>query len=156
MKRIHLLKTELQRSGLADLLAAMANLRLRAGWLDWRPHAEPETLSNEGTLLDMATAPVLRAVAVESRRVTSIKPMVGDAVFRDVLRAHFRGCAVVLVRVVPGASEPDELESAPELEVADGKYGVAVVDDGPAKRFSWTAEELAERLRRPRPFSGGD
>ena len=155
MKRIHIIKTDLQRSDLTDLLDAIASLGLKAGWLDWRPQAEPEDSSVGGALVEMASAPVLRAVAVESRRVTSIKPMAGEAVFRDVLRLHFRGCAVILVRAL-SEPLPPELVSAPEIRVEGSSYRVTAIDEeGGARRFLWTAEELAARLRRPRPFTDG-
>ncbi len=153
MKRNHILKTELGKTDLMGLIEAAAALDLRVGWLDWQPETQPDPgdLGIQG-LAEMASTPVLRAVTVQSRRVTSIKPMAGGAVFYDVLRSHFRGCSVVLVRSI-GESEPEELLSAPELRTKDDKYAVDVLDEnGSPKSFLLTAGELAIRLRRPRPF----
>jgi hypothetical protein len=40
----------------------------------------------------------MRAVSIGAGRTVSVKPMRGAPVLRDVLREHFRGCALVLVR----------------------------------------------------------
>lgn len=77
----------------AGLLRALAELGGRAGWLELGAPAAPPA-----GLEEAAAAGVLRAVAVGGQRVTTVKPIRGAAVLDDLLREHFRGCRLVLVR----------------------------------------------------------
>jgi hypothetical protein len=83
---------------------------------------------------------VLRAVEVGEGRSVVVKPLRGAPVLKDLLREHFRGCVLVLVR--------GEVE-APRLRV-EGE-GWVVAPPGAASRRN-SAEELAEALRTPHPW----
>lgn len=78
----------------AVLLAALAEAGQRAGWLE----LEASQVAPPAGLEKAAAAGVLRAVAVGDKRVTTVKPIRGAAVIDDLLREHFRGCRLVLVR----------------------------------------------------------
>jgi hypothetical protein len=92
-----------------------------------------------------ATAGVLRAVSVGGGRTVTVKPMRGEPVLRDVLREHFRGCALVLVSQ-PG---PESAVDAPRLAVLDdGRYRITGAD----QEVCVDTVDLVARLRRPRPW----
>ena len=150
MKRIHLLKTELEPADLAPLIDELKGLGLRAGWLRWDPGSARSLGLEPGPLAGFAGLGVLRAVAVERDRVAVLKPMAGPAVFRDVLREHFRGCAVVLVRLEGPC--PEALATAPILARQGEQYAVEPVAGSGHRELCCSAVELAGRLRRPRPF----
>ena len=76
------------------LLEAVVAAGGRAGWLDLEPPPGPAPEELE----QAAAAGALRAVAVADGRVTAVKPIRGTAVLGDLLREHFLGCALVLVR----------------------------------------------------------
>ena len=122
------------------LIAAMRHAGERMGWLELPPEAAgplPESLSVA------ADAGVLRAVAVGGGRSVAIKPMRGEAVLRDLLREHFRGCRLVLVQ---GEIEAPLFE--PEGELSE--YWRVSFHDGTARR--WTTEKLIAALRKSQPF----
>jgi hypothetical protein len=77
----------------ASLFEAARRRAVRIGWLELAP---PPTLT--GPLEEAAAAGALRAVAVHGGRAVSVKPVRGEPVLRDLLREHFLGCAIVLVR----------------------------------------------------------
>jgi hypothetical protein len=83
---------------------------------------------------------VLRAVEVGEGRTVAVKPLRGGTVLKDLLREHFRGCALVLVR--------GEIE-APSLRIEESVWIVA--PPGAASR-SYSPEKLAEALRKPNPW----
>ncbi len=134
MSAPHLLRVDAGPEPFAPLVEAARALGLRVGWLELAP---PPTVS--GDLETAAGLGTLRAVMAGGRRVVAVKPLKGDPVLEDLLREHFRGCALVLVR---GEA------AAPLLQAAGERWTVAV--QGEAARAFATAE-LAEALRSPRP-----
>ena len=137
VKSPHLLRVTDPPAGFAPLIEAARALGLRIGWLELggavSPLPEP---------LECAAAlGVLRAVAVGEGRTVAVKPLRGATVLRDLLREHFRGCVLVLVR-----GEAD----APLLEADDEAWRVSL-PAGVVRRLS--TGDLAAALRRPQPFS---
>jgi hypothetical protein len=105
---------------------------VRIGWLDLTTEPEPPS-----GLAAAAAGGALRAVSVVGRQVVSVKSMGGEPVLRDVVREHFTGCRLLLVR--------GEL-NAPTLLPKSGAWILRRLD-GTEKIFS-TAEFLAA-LRSP-------
>jgi hypothetical protein len=66
-----------------------------------------------------------------------VKPLAGPAVLADLLREHFRGCALVLVH---------GMVEAPLLTASGDLWRV----DPPGCLL--TADQLAAALRKPRPW----
>lgn len=130
--RPHLLRVERPMVEFKDLIAAVRHQGDRVGWLE----LESATAPLPPGLGEAAACGLLRAVAVGGGRSVAVKPLRGEPVLRDVLREHFRGCLLVLVR---GAVD------APRIESRDG--GWTVGGKGP-----YQAAELAAALRRPRPW----
>jgi hypothetical protein len=126
----------------APLVEAARALGLRIGWLDLGgPEASPAPVPPVPEALESAAAlGVLRAVSVAGGRTVTVKPLRGAPVLRDLLREHFRGCVLVLVR--------GELD-APALG-PDGD-GWRVAPPG-AATLRYTADQLAAALRKPRPW----
>jgi len=137
MKQPHLLRVERPVGEFAPLIAAVQEVGARVGWLEL---AAPEMLPE--SLEQAASCGVLRAVAVGDGRSVTVKPLRGQAVVRDLLREHFRGCMLVLVR---GAV------SVPLLEPCDDDWIVTVPGRSPTRR---TTEELLAALRKPRAWGG--
>ena len=136
----HLLRVERPVVEFGELVAAVRQSGLRAGWLDLagREAVAPEPLPAD--LTDAAEAGVLRAVAIGGGRSVALKPMRGEPVLRDVLREHFRGCHLVLVRGrVP----------APRLTPAGPDRWVLETEDA---RRELATDDLVAALRKPRPF----
>ena len=133
MKHIHLLRTTRDPVDFQPLFAAASALGLRIGWLDLESTADapPE-------LKEAAAQGAFRSVGVTADRVLTVKPVKGATVVKDLLREHFAGCRLVLIR---------GNHDAPELPVAAGGYRVRFAD-GADKDFS--AEALAKALRKPR------
>ncbi|HEX2251935.1 MAG TPA: hypothetical protein VHQ65_01545 [Thermoanaerobaculia bacterium] len=141
MNAPHLLAVAAQVERFAPLAAAVAAEGLRLGWLD----VSAEASSPVPPALEQAAAlGLLRAVAVGGGRAVSVKPLKGAPVLRDLLREHFRGCAAVLVT-------GDVAVETPRLEPIPGG-GYRVMPPGEAAR-ELAPEEIARRLRRPRPWS---
>ncbi|MFQ5526537.1 MAG: hypothetical protein ACE5GX_09780 [Thermoanaerobaculia bacterium] len=145
MKRIHLLRTSAAPEEFAGLFAAIRSLGLRVGWLDL---IGPQTIGAEDVepaeappaLEAAAAAGVLRAVRVAPGRVATVKPVAGPPEIDNLLREHFVGCSLVLVR---GAVD------APEIAPAEGGWEISDGD----RRKTRAAAALAAELRRPRfPF----
>ena len=136
MKSPHLLRVEEFPATFAPLIEAARTLSLRIGWLelDGKVHPVPPVLELAAGL------GLLRAVEVGAGRTVAVKPMRGAPVLKDLLREHFRGCALVLVH--------GEVE-APALRSEDGGW-IVTPPGGASRRFS--AEELAAALRKPRPW----
>jgi hypothetical protein len=82
----------------------------------------------------------LRAVSVGEGRTVAVKPLRGAPVLEDLLREHFQGCALVLVR--------GEV-AAPRLTIGEGAWIVS--PPGAASR-SYTVDRLAAALRKPEPW----
>jgi len=137
MKMPHVLRVDEAPERFAPLVAACAAAGVRCGWLDLRPPA-----GAPADLLAAAGAGALRAVAVGGGRSVAVKALRGEPVMRDLMREHFAGCAVVLVR-----GEVD----GPRLAASGDGWTVA--PRGAAARSLSTAE-LVSALRSPRPFGG--
>jgi hypothetical protein len=144
VKRIHLLRYDGGPEGLAPLLAAAAREGLRVGWLDLTPDEAPAPVP--AGLGAAAAAGAFRSVAVGAGRTVALKRSAGPPVVCDLLREHFLGCALVVVR---GAPEAAGLAGSAALEVAEEGYRVR--PPGEAAR-AFAADALAARLRRPRPW----
>ena len=136
MRSPHLLRVEDPPEKFAPLIEAARALGLRIGWLELGGTAHPVPPVLEAA----AASSVLRAVEVGDGRTVAVKPLRGAPVLKDLLREHFRGCALVLVR--------GEVE-APWLRL-EGE-GFVVAPSGAASR-SYTPEKLAEALRKPHPW----
>jgi hypothetical protein len=130
----HLLRVAEGPERFAPLLEAIRALDLRAGWLDLAP---PPAVP--GDLETAAALGTLRAVAAGEGRAVVVKPLKGAPVLGDLLREHFRGCALVLVR---GEA------AAPHLRPEGESWTVEVAGEA-ARAFETPA--LAEALRSPRP-----
>lgn len=137
MKSPHLLRVDDPPEKLAPLVGAARALGLRIGWLELGGTAQPVPPVLEAA----AASSVLRAVEVGQGRTVAVKPLRGAPVLKDLLREHFRGCALVLVR-----GEVD----APGLRV-EGEGWVVAPPGAASRRYS--LEELAGALRKPHPWS---
>lgn len=133
----HLLRVESGPAVFSPLVEAARALGLRIGWLELAP--PPSVPGDLGDLERAAGLGVLRAVAAGGGRAVVVKPLKGEPVLGDLLREHFRGCALVLLR---GEA------AAPLLQPAEGRWNVIV--PGEAAR-AFAASDLAEALRSPRP-----
>ncbi len=152
VRRIHLLRTTGEGpAALEPLFAAARAAGLRIGWLDLA--ASSVAPPAPAGLEPAAAAGAFRAVAVGGGRSVSVKPTAGPPVLGDLLREHFLGCALVIVREPEeGTGESRlaaELEGVARLAPARGRWWVTL--PGAAAR-ELSAEELAARLRRPRPW----
>jgi hypothetical protein len=136
MKSPHLLRVADAPDRFASLIEAARVLGLRIGWLDLGGSVSPLPAPLESA----AALGVLRAVAVGEGRTVAVKPLRGATVLKDLLREHFRGCALVLVR-----GDAD----APSLEAEGDDWRLA--PPGAASRRLTTAQ-LAESLRKPHPW----
>lgn len=138
MKTPHLLRVEGAPDGYAELVLAARRQGVRVGWLDLQAPADlfAHLPCDLGTA---AGTGVLRAVAVGLQGQVAAKPVAGPPVLRDLLREHFLGCGLVLVR-----------GEAPAPRMAVGTGGYEVTGEG----VSWRgdAEALVARLERPRPW----
>ncbi|HUF77677.1 MAG TPA: hypothetical protein VMR44_02040 [Thermoanaerobaculia bacterium] len=167
MKRIHLLRFDGPPAALAPLFEAVRAEGLRAGWLELDPEpadagdgSPPGESSgplaegrSEGRFAPGAavSAGAFREAAVAPGRVVAIKRVVGPPVLRDLLREHFLGCALVMVRGGgPASAFEAELVEVPALETAAGSLRIAAPGQG---TLELSPQGLAARLRRPRPWS---
>lgn len=145
MKRIHLLRYKGEPAALEALFEAIRAEGLRAGWLEL--DSQP---GGEGLAGDAVKAGAFRAAAVVPGRVVSVKRVTGPPVLRDLLREHFLGCALVVVRPGgPGSPLDPELAEAPVLEAAAERLRVTLPGQ---VAHELSPEELAASLRRPRPW----
>lgn len=135
MKSPHLLRVTLPPDRFGTLIEAARALKLRIGWLDGSAESAAPSILDEAADLG-----VLRAVSMQEGRTVSVKPLRGRPVLKDLLREHFLGCALVLVR-----GEVD----APALE-PDGDGWRLELPESASRRF--TTAELSEALRKPRPW----
>lgn len=136
MKAPHLLRVEGSPQQFASLVEVARAEGLRVGWLELAEVAPlPEVLESAAGL------GVLRAVSVGTSRTVAVKPLRGAPVLKDVLREHFLGCALVLVR-----GEVD----APLLRPEEDGWIVELQGEA-GRRFS--TEKLAGELRSPHAFS---
>ena len=130
----HLLRVDEGPERFAPLVEAVRALDLRVGWLELAP---PSAVP--GDLETAAGLGTLRAVAAGGGRAVAVKPLKGEPVLGDLLREHFRGCVLVLVRG----------EAAAPLLQPDGEGWTVTVLGEAGRAFATTA--LAEALRSPRP-----
>jgi len=145
----HLLRVEEGPERFAPLLAAIAAAGLRAGWLELGA-AEPAAASLESA----AALGARRAVAAGGGRSVALKPLRGEPVLRDLLREHFPGCALVLVRVCgaePTVPAGVPLAPAPALFPSGDGWRVARAGDAAAQQFDTPG--LLAALRKPRPWN---
>ena len=145
-RRIHLLRVEEEARAFGPLLVAAAAQGLRVGWLEMvEPPPVPEALRA------VLTAGGARAVAVGAGWTVAARPRGGPAVLRDLLRQHFLGCALVLVR--------GEVEAALLQPAGEGGWLVTPRSPGgsdasvavPAAR-RYAVDELLAALARPHPW----
>jgi hypothetical protein len=136
LKTPHLLRVEEGPDRFAPLLAAARAEGLRVGWLDLGAPSSPIPADLEAA----ACLGVLRAVMVGEGRTVAVKPLRGAPVLRDLLREHFQGCVLVLVR-----GEVD----APLLSPDGDRWSLA--PPGSAARL-YRSNELASALRKPHPW----
>lgn len=167
MKRIHRVRFGGSPEELRPLVAAAATEGMRVGWLDLDGPAATAAGGGDGrafappALEEAVSAGAFRAVAAGPGRTVSLKAVAGPPVLRDLLREHFLGCALVVVRVDRDAAETAAaagslvrdagaaLDEAPWLK-AEGDSFVVEPPGRAGRRF--TAAELAARLRKPRPW----
>lgn len=174
MKRIHRIRFGGSPEELRPLVAAAAAEGMRVGWLDLGGQGAAATGGEDGrafappALEEAVSAGAFRAVAAGPGRTVSLKAVAGPPVLRDLLREHFLGCALVVVRVdrdaagrggetagAAAAAGPlvrdagAALDEAPWLKV-EGDVFVVEPPGRAGRRF--TAAELAARLRKPRPW----
>jgi hypothetical protein len=136
LKAPHLLRVAESPERFAPLIEAARALDLRIGWLELGGRAHPVP-----PFLEVAAGlGVLRAVEVGDGRTVVVKPMRGAPVLEDLLREHFRGCALVLVR--------GQID-APSLEREDEGWRLAL--PGVASHRLTTAQ-LAVLLRKAHPW----
>lgn len=94
MKRMALVAVSEEPEAFAPLFAAARQRGVRIGWLDLADRAA----SAEPVLGRAADLGAARAVAAGGGRVVAVKPVAGAPVLRDLVREHFAGCPIVLVR----------------------------------------------------------
>ncbi len=136
MKAPHLLRVEEAPESFFSLVEAARADGLRVGWLEL---AEVAPLPD--VLAAAAGLGLLRAVSAGGGRTVAVKPLRGEPVLKDLLREHFLGCALVLVR---GAVD------APRLR----RDGETWVIDTPEKAGQpLTTAQLAGKLRSPLPLA---
>ncbi len=133
MKLPVLLAVDAPAEVFAELFRAARAGGLRCGWLELQaPSMVPPELE------EAAAEGVLRAVAVGAGRSVAVKPLAGAPVLRDLLREHFLGCAIVLVRGTEGF---------PRLSAAGDGWRLRAAERS-ERDLATTA--LVEELRRPR------
>lgn len=118
----------------AALFAAAEAAGVRLGWLEWHAPGAADPALESATGLG-----ALRAVAVGDGRVQSAKQLRGEPVLRDLLREHFLGCAVVLVR---------GLDALPRL-APDGSGAFRLETTG-GRALELDAARAVAELARPR------
>lgn len=132
----HLLRVDGPAERFAALFAAVGAAGGRVGWLELAP---PGALP---AALEAAVAGgAARAVAAGGGRSAAVKALRGAPVLADLLREHFRGTVLVLVR---GEIAAPLLTPSP-----DGWKLTAPGGDAPRR---WTTERLVAALASPRPW----
>jgi hypothetical protein len=135
LKAPHLLRVEDAPESFSQLVEAARADGLRVGWLELAEVAPlPEVLASAAGL------GLLRAVSAGGGRTVAVKPLRGEPVLKDLLREHFLGCALVLVR---GAVD------APHLR-RDGESWV--IDAPETAGQPLTTAQLAGKIRSPLPL----
>jgi hypothetical protein len=103
---IHALRVTAGSEAFGPLLAAVEHAGERAGWLELPGSGAGGAESSGSRLLGDAAESIdlvlqtgaWKVVAVSDRASVAVKRLRGPAVLRDLLREHFRGCRLVLVR----------------------------------------------------------
>lgn len=113
------------------MIAAAAELGLRTGWLDLASRIGPPR-----ELAEPLGAGAWRAVSRTESGIAAATRVDGPLVLRDLLRRHFAGCRLVLVR---GEIEAPRLEPRGERWLVESSGG----------RIELATRDLAARLRRP-------
>lgn len=136
MKTPHLLRVEEEPQRYAPLIAAARAEGLRVGWLDLGapPSPVPDPLEAAAGL------GVLRAVSVGEGRTVAVKPLQGAPVLKDLLREHFRGCVLVLVRgeaAAPLLTAHDEGWTVTPRDLAAQRYDTAALVSALRGPHSW-------------------
>ncbi|HXO19763.1 MAG TPA: hypothetical protein VOA87_07545 [Thermoanaerobaculia bacterium] len=143
MREPHVLRVEEGPERFAALFRAASEAGLRVGWLELAAASPlPEGLATAAAL------GVLRAVAASGGRSVAVKPLRGEPVLRDLLREHFRGCALVLVQ---GKIDRPRLEADGDAWIVRSVSPVDAVEG--IERFEIAA--LVAALRKPRPWNAG-
>lgn len=139
MKTIHLLRVQGPAADFARLFAAAAEAGIRVGWLQLEdaPDLDPD-------LEVAAAAGAMRAVGVGGGRSAAVKQLRGPVVLRDLLREHFLGCRLVLIR--GNFSLP--------LLTQRGEGWKLRFEAGEPVSEVWTTERLLGALAKPRPWRG--
>jgi hypothetical protein len=136
LKAPHLLRVEDAPESFSQLVEAARADGLRVGWLELAEVAPLPDVLAAGADLGL-----LRAVSAGGGRTVAVKPLRGEPVLKDLLREHFLGCALVLVR---GAVD------APQLR----RDGEGWVIDAPEKAGQpLTTAQLAVKIRSPLPLA---
>lgn len=143
----HLLRVDAPPERFAALIAAATAEGLRIGWLDLPAVSSDPPEPLPASLEAAAVLGVLRAVAVAGNRSVTVKPVKGAPVLRDLLREHFRGCALVLVR-----GEITDPKTAFLRPGGEEDWTVIAPDPSAATARTFTSAALAAALRRPRPW----
>lgn len=138
MKAPTLLAVEAAPEAFTELLELGRRQGIRIGWLDWRQ----EPIDWPGSLREPLAAGAERAGIVAPGGAVVGRRRAGPAHLRDVVRSHFLGCHLVLVRGLAGVPRLEALDSGFRLE------GARLV------RSFADAGKLLEELRRPRWRSG--
>lgn len=149
MKRPHLLRVEEEPERFATVLSALAGAGLRAGWLELGRTPEPPP-----GLAAAARLGALRAVASAGPWSLAVKLRRGAPVLADLLREHFLGCRLVLVRDLPGRGAEQEEKPRPAAALALlSPWGEEWrIEGANAVSRHLTTEELIAELRRPHPW----
>lgn len=121
-----------EASDFAALFAAARERGVRIGWLELESAAAPPA-----TLAFAPAAGAFRAVAVGDRISVAVKPMKGAPVLRDLVREHFLGADVVLVKGV---------DLFPKLRPGDGGWKLT---ESPTNERRLSLDELFARMRKP-------
>jgi len=110
-----LVAVEAEPRRFSELFAAARQAGVRIGWLDLKAMPQPPA-----ELASAVECGVSRAVAAGGRQVVSLKALRGEPVLRDLLREHFVGFAVVLLRSASGWPKLRPDENGFRLETASG------------------------------------
>lgn len=155
MQRIHILRVDRDAAIFSELIDAMGEAGRRVGYLELGalPEAPPR-------LAAAAASGVLRAVAAgsdgDSVATVATKRLRALPVLQDLMREHFLGCALVLVR---GTTEDALLPlHEPFLEPAGDRWRVRrdAAADVAALERTLSTEELVQRLAKVRPWTEPD
>ncbi len=139
MKTPALVAVDQAPEAFAALFAAAKAQGIRIGWLDLATVAEPPA-----PLVDAVDAGAAKVVSASGGRVMVLKPTKGAAVLRDLLREHFLGCPIVLVRGHAGWPRL-------AIEVLDaGNAGRARLEFSADRTRRLSIDDLLLELLRPR------